>query len=578
MSELALIKEQTLTNIGDAIREKTSTTDLIMPKDMPAKIRSISSGSGVDLNSLRNKQYSIITDQANMHSQYIKYYLDGGGIDTSQYKSTDNADHLYASNGLVGFVIELKPMEGYKTGSVKVHSDAGIFDDKTITSDDFFNDYLIGGDIHITEVTPGTKATRISFEDYMSDWYPDEFSNFTELTETTKNIITNPAIKAIGKYEGLDPTMNNMFQSCNQLTTIPKIAVDTSDVVSMNRMFGGCNKLEKIDLSGLNTSKVKEIDYMFDGCDSLKSVDMSMFNTSLLESYDQTFNYCNNLEVLDLSGPFIIDMNRMHGDIIYRCPKLKYIIFNSENTELLTNSRFVNWFGLFGNTDTLTILIPGDQAKLDSIKSQIDQGQYSTYHIEINLISNYTITKPGDGTVDVKKNEIVSEWKPLTLNDNIIYDGFDTEKLNGKYIKLRITGTSSYQADNHTFNELEIPLVFINHRDGGVVKISKNQMDMFKVLANNPSFQFPQLRTLINSGSYDHACMLMIAAGGNNYSIHTVLTSQAPQCGVCKNGTETLLPAFKQINYFHEFEVTKLEYKVIEASDIKPTDYKLNFD
>lgn len=103
-------------------------------------------------------------------------------------------------------------------------------------------------------------------------------------------------------------------------------------------------------------------------------------------------------------------------------------------------------------------------------------------------------------------------------------------------------------------------------------------MDMFKVLANNPSFQFPQLRTLINSGSYDHACMLMIAAGGNNYSIHTVLTSQAPQCGVCKNGTETLLPAFKQINYFHEFEVTKLEYKVIEASDIKPTDYKLNFD
>lgn len=142
---------------------------------------------------------------------------------------------------------------------------------------------------------------------------------------------------------------------------------------------------------------------MFDGCDSLKSVDMSMFNTSLLESYDQTFNYCNNLEVLDLSGPFIIDMNRMHGDIIYRCPKLKYIIFNSENTELLTNSRFVNWFGLFGNTDTLTILIPGDQAKLDSIKSQIDQGQYSTYHIEINLISNYTITKPGDGTVDVKK-------------------------------------------------------------------------------------------------------------------------------------------------------------------------------
>lgn len=580
MSELALIKEQTLTNIGDAIREKTSTTDLIMPKDMPAKIRSISSG-GVDLKSLRNKQYSIITDQANMHGQYIKYQLNDGGIDTSYYKSIDNADHLYASNGLVGFVIELKPMEGYNVGSAKLHSDAGMFDDITMDRDNnYVNDYLIGGDIHITELTPGTKATRISFEDYMSDWYPDEFSNFTELTETTKNIITNPAIKAIGKYEGLDPTMNNMFQSCNQLTTIPKIAVDTSDVVSMNRMFGGCNKLEKIDLSGLNTSKVKEIDSMFDGCDSLKSVDMSMFNTSLLESYDQTFNYCNNLEVLDLSGPFIIDMNRMHGDIIYRCPKLKYIIFNSENTELLTNSRFVNWFGLFGNTDTLTILIPGDQAKLDSIKSQIDQGQYSTYHIEIDLISNYTITKPGDGTVDVKKNEIVSGWKPLTLSDDIIYDGFDTEELNGKYIKLRITGTSSYQADNHTFNELEIPLVFMNHRDAGVIKISKDQMEVFKAFFMNSAqmrTSFPQLWALINSGAYDHACMLMIA-NGNSYSIHTVLSNQAGQCGVCKNGVESLMPNIKFINYLHELEVTKLEYKVIEASDIKPTDYKLNFD
>lgn len=580
MSELALIKEQTLTNIGDAIREKTSTTDLIMPKDMPAKIRSISSG-GVDLKSLKNKQYSIITDQANMHGQYIKYQLDGGGIDTSSYKSIDNADHLYASNGLVGFIIELKPMEGYNVGSAKLHSDAGMFDDITMDRDNnYISDYLIGGDIHITELTPGTKATRISFEGYMGDWYPDEFSNLTELTETTKNIITNPTIKAVGKYEGLDPTMINMFQSCSQLTSIPKITVDTSDVVSMMRMFSNCSMLEKIDLSGLNTSKVKEIDLMFDSCSSLKSVDMSTFNTTSLESHNTPFNYCNNLEVLDLSGSFIIDVNHEYSSIISRCSKLKYIIFNDENTSLLTNSRFVNWFMEFGNTDTLTILIPGDQAKLDSIKSQIDQGWYTRYHIDIDLISNYTITKPGDGTVDVKKNEIVSEWKPLTLSDDIIYTGLDTEELNGKYIKLRITGTSSYQADNYTFNELEIPLVFMNHRDAGVIKISKDQMDMFKAFFINTAqmrTSFPQLWALINSGAYDHACMLMIA-NGNSYSIHTILTSQAPQCGVCKNGTETLLPAFKQINYMHEFEVTKLEYKVIEASDIKPTDYKLNFD
>lgn len=580
MSELALIKEQTLTNIGDAIREKTSTTDLIMPKDMPAKIRSINSG-GVDLNSLRNKQYRIIVDQANMHNQYIKYQLDDDGIDTSHYKSIDNADHLYASNGLVGFIIELKPMEGYNVGSAKVHSDGGMFDDTTIDGSSLFNDYLIGGDIHVTEVTPATKATGIDFENYMSDWYNSTYSSMTELTETTKNIITDPGIKAISD-RGSNPNMDNMFATCFDLISIPKILVDSSDVVSMNRMFSDCNKLEKIDLSGLNTSKVNDMSHMFDNCNQLKSVDMSTINTASITTYGNIFNYCNNLEVLDLSGSFIIKSTIVdkYDSLINSCSKLKYIIFNNENVELLTNTNFTNWFGSFGNAGTLTFLIPGDQAKLDSIKSQIDQGQYTQYHIDIDLISNYTITKPGDGTVDVKKNEIVSEWKPLTLSDDIIYTGLDTEELNGKYIKLRITGTSAYQADNHTFNELEIPLVLMNHRNAGVIKISKDQMDVLKTFFMNSAqirTSFPQLWALINSGTYDHACMLMIA-NDNSYSIHTILTSQAPQCGVYKNGTETLLPAFKQINYFHEFEVTKLEYKVIEASDIKPTDYKLNFD
>lgn len=580
MSELALIKEQTLTNIGDAIREKTSTTDLIMPKDMPAKIRSINSG-GVDLNSLRNKQYSIIVDQANMHNQYIEYKLDTGGIDTSPYKSIDNADHLYASNGLISFIIELKPMEGYKAGSAKVHSDVGMFDDENFNGDYTFSEHLIAGDIHITEVTPATKATGIDFSYYINKWYGSNAYNTTELTDTTKSILTNPTIKAINDTSA-NPTMESMFVGAGSLVSIPKIVVDTSDVVSLTRMFDGCGALEKVDISGINTSKVERINSIISSCNALKSFDLSFMSTVSMTDFGGIATYCNNLEVLDFSGTFIIDPSKLvsYDSIINNCPNLKYIIFNQENIALLTNNNFTSSFSSFGNTDTLTILIPGDQAKLDSIKSQIDQSQYSTYHIEIDLISNYTITKPGDGTVDVKKNEIVSEWKPLTLSDDILYTGLDTEELNGKYIKLRITGTSSYQADNHTFNELEIPLVLMNHRDAGVIKISKDQMDMLKAFFMNSAqmrTSFPQLWALINSGTYDHACMLMIA-NGNSYSIHTILTSQAPQCGVCKNGTETLFPAFKQINYFHEFEVTKLEYKVIEASDIKPTDYKLNFD
>lgn len=45
MSKVA-INEITLTNIGNAIREKTGKTDLIAPGDMPAEIASITTGSG----------------------------------------------------------------------------------------------------------------------------------------------------------------------------------------------------------------------------------------------------------------------------------------------------------------------------------------------------------------------------------------------------------------------------------------------------------------------------------------------------------------------------------------------------
>ena len=152
------------------------------------------------------------------------------------------------------------------------------------------------------------------------------------------------------------------------------------------------------------------------------------------------------MEVLDLSGTFIIKSDLIdYGTIISDCPKLKYIIFNSENTELLTNPRFVDWFIRFGNTDTLTILIPGDQAKLDSIKSQIDQGQYTQYHIDIDLISNYTITKPGDGTVEVKKKinkkgtmTFVTHVNPATITIDVDQNGSLVEPLAPKLSLIHI--------------------------------------------------------------------------------------------------------------------------------------------
>lgn len=590
MSELALIKEQTLTNIGDAIREKTNTTDKIYPKDMPEKIRSIQ--TGINLKDLLTKTYKIVVDQANIHNQYIEYNIGMlYGTDTMKYKSTNDATKTYDTNNLIYLFGEIKPIEGYKPGKLKVHSDIGLFDDVFIDKNSFLSVPFIS-DVYITEVTPGTKATGIDFENYMSNWYQNEYYDLTELTETTKNIITNPAIKAINKTEGLDPTMRNMFQTCSQLTNIPKIVVDTSDVTSLERMFAGCNRLEKIDLSGLNTSKIKSINGMFDDCRALKSIDMSTINTSLLETYDRIVNYCGNLEVLDLSGTFIIKSDLIdYGIIIFDCPKLKYIIFNNENTELLTNSKFVNWFSRFENTDTLTILIPGDQAKLDSIKSQIDQTQYTQYHIDIDLISNYTITKPGDGTVDVKKNEIVSEWKETKQDEDFKYFHIpkDNTGLANKIIKFRVSGSGKWGTLPVTFTDLELPVCvkYINENIGiDIITTNLKMRDFADDCSTETQTAAPKLFGELKKTEYDNANgFIFISESESNpidYAVYNITntTDMILSRVKCRSGNESwpISGLASQVQLQTELTVTKVEYKVIEASDIKPTDYKLNFD
>mgnify|MGYP001073211006 CR=1 FL=1 len=146
---------------------------------------------------------------------------------------------------------------------------------------------------------------------------------------------------------------------------------------------------------------------------------------------------------------------------------------------------------------------------------------------------------------------------------------------------MRITGTSKYQSNNYTFTNLEIPVVFKGDPNNiGIIAVTTGKMSVLRqFFDNNSDIQkdFPNLYLQLSSSSYDNDCMFMIAdrSASLNYSIHTVLGNSAGQCGKCVAGLESLMP---NIRYFTEFNVTKLEYKVIEDADIKPTDYKLNFD
>ena len=95
-----------------------------------------------------------------------------------------------------------------------------------------------------------------------------------------------------------------MFSECNNLKTIPKLNIDTSQCVNMEYMFYNCRALTTLDLSNFDTSNVTDMNRMFYYCQTLTSLDLSNFNTSNVTDMFGMFANCRSLEHIE----GIIDM------------------------------------------------------------------------------------------------------------------------------------------------------------------------------------------------------------------------------------------------------------------------------
>ncbi len=84
-------------------------------------------------------------------------------------------------------------------------------------------------------------------------------------------------------------TMENFFQYCKNLTTIPLL--NTSNVTSMQNMFTYCENLETI--AQLNTSNVTNMQNMFNRCYKLTTI--PLLNTSAVTNMYGMFSNCNGL-------------------------------------------------------------------------------------------------------------------------------------------------------------------------------------------------------------------------------------------------------------------------------------------
>ena len=567
MSELALIKEKTLSDIGDAIREKTETTEKLKPKEMPAKIKSIQTGVSID--DLLAKGYNLTIDKDSFTNQYPVYniYVASG---TNGEVSGVDIPNKYLGNGFFSIDVKLKPKEGYNIGTMKIESSEP---DENATE---YHNYVLS-DIKITQKSVATLATEIDFSSYMNTWYHDSYKTMTELTADTKAIMQNTSIKAKA------PEMHHTFADCQELKEVPKIQVQTSDINSMDSFALHCRNLEKVDLSGMNLSKVNTLFHAFEGSEKLKQLILSESSFKRTVDNINIASLCENcfkLEVLDLRGIKLSNTTKFINFVL-GCSKLKYILIKEEDNNIFVNSNFVAELGKAGITSSCTLLIDNISGLfLKQLKEEIETigltGQYNSYNINLASANKYTITDNGDGTLTIAKK---LEYKLLNLSETIRYEDIPAD-YEDSLIRLRVKGTSAFKVDSYSFENLELPIVFKSEDDIQIFKISPGEMSILKAGMSISPFNiaFPNLLTLLNSGKYDNNCLFMILDSRNYYiCLPTGVGINVIEFGKCSNNIEYVLQSFNQVMFASQLDIVKLEYAKIGEEAIKPTDYKLNF-
>jgi len=93
-----------------------------------------------------------------------------------------------------------------------------------------------------------------------------------------------------------------MFSECNDLEGVIMGDIDTSEVTNMGGMFQFTN-LTSFNLSGINTHKVKSINNMFNSCNNLQYLILTKFKYNSLQSANKMLDGCqDSLIFLDISS------------------------------------------------------------------------------------------------------------------------------------------------------------------------------------------------------------------------------------------------------------------------------------
>jgi len=276
MATKAIITEQHLTDIADAIREKRGTEDTYKPGEMAEAIKGIEGGSsettykltsysgyGNAIGQLVNQGFAPDTSELEDASDLFSYFT-GTSLDVSafDFSAATSAENMFMGcRNLTS--IDLSAIDF--SSLIKA---SGMFSSCSNVESIKFN-------------PDGLKACTDA---------ASMFASCTALTSVEGLFLPNVT------------TLSSIFNKCSSMTDFDLSGIKTSSVESMAYMFYGCSSVTSLDLSSLSTAKCSYFSYLFYGCTSLKSVTLgNKFTASSATSFVSMFYGCTALESLDLS-------------------------------------------------------------------------------------------------------------------------------------------------------------------------------------------------------------------------------------------------------------------------------------
>ena len=228
MSKVA-INEITLTNIGDAIREKTGKTDLIAPGDMPAEIASISTGGGggIEIEPIVLSGRCDYACSGVMSGNYIKLF--GNTVSTNNITT---ASYMFYENQLEEIPFDLN----FGVNSIDIS-------------------YMFHTAKNLKSLPKMSKTMRISNIDSM-------FRDCYRLRNIPEDIADDWNLLDINSNSW--KSLSYIFQNCYSLRNIPenlvkKIYTSSTSGGSQifNNCFEGCRVLDELKGLPVHTTAMK---------------------------------------------------------------------------------------------------------------------------------------------------------------------------------------------------------------------------------------------------------------------------------------------------------------------------------